>query len=58
LPGGLSNLFIVGPDKAGVFVTQKSAIEDDDRDAGIHCLRDRLGEGLCLFGADNDQIHF
>ena len=44
LAGLAPDLDVVAADEAGVLVAFDLAVQHDDRDAGVHRLRDRLGE--------------
>ena len=56
-PGGFADLFVVGADETGVFVPNQATIQHDHRNAGIHRLRDRIGQRLRFFRRDDQQIN-
>ena len=56
-PSRLANLDVVRADEAGELVAEQLAVEDDDGNARVHRLRDRLGERCGFLRADNDEVH-
>ena len=56
IAGGVADFFVISTDKACEFVAEESAVEDDDGDVSVHCFGDGFGEGLGLFGADDDEV--